>query len=393
MRRLLSPSLGLFSAATGLLLISRDEDNVLRPLQIVINELSWVSAAVGVVAIIAGTITRPRSWLGVLSGIFGTAVSLKPFVVHRAVAEDMASAMRAGLGRDYETQIPPIIRRRLQPSVWSWRHAFGERHREVHAHITTDIPYACPDGKSLKLDVYQPVEPPAVGTSYPAVIVVHGGGWRNGDKSDYFVWNNRYLASLGYVVFDIQYRLSPQSQWPAQLRDIHAAVRWVKSHAEAYQIDKTRIALLGRSAGAHLALMAAFRAEEAEQVQAVISFYGPANMKWESLASDSPIVELIGGRWEDLPAEYTDANPLDWVRDDLPPLLVIEGGMDTLVPNIHGDMLRERFASTNSCYVLLRLPWARHGFDAVPYGIGSQLVQYHVDRFLAHAFYGRPQSA
>ena len=95
----------------------------------------------------------------------------------------------------------------------------------------------------------------------------------------------------------------------------------------------------------------------------------------------------MGGRYEDMPERYTDATPIDWVRDNLPPLLIIEAKNDTIVPNHHGDKITKRLAVTNTPYVHIRLPWARHGFDAVTFGLGAQLAQYHMDRFLACTFF------
>ena len=265
---------------------------------------------------------------------------------------------------------------------------FGKHLRDSRARVWRDITYAQPQGIPLKLDVYEPMTKPVRGESYPAIIVIHGGGWQNGDKQEYFEPTNRYLANLGFVVFDVQYRLSTVAKWPAQLADTQAAIQWVRDCANEYHVDPHQIALLGRSAGGHLALMAAMKADAATQVQAVISFYAPNDMKFANLTSASSIYNLIGGRFEDMPEAYIDATPLDWVRDDLPPLLIIEAKMDTIVPNkYHGDKMIKRLAVTTTPYVQIRLPWARHGFDAVYVGLGWQLVQYHLDRFLASVFF------
>src|SRR6185436_9205212 len=145
-----------------------------------------------------------------------------------------------------------------------------------------------------------------------AIIVFHGGGWRNGDKQQYFEPTNRYLANLGFVVFDVQYRLSGVAKWPAQLEDARTAIQWVRDCAGDYHVDPHQIALLGRSAGGHIALMAAFRADAATQVQAVMAFYTPTDLKFANLTSASSIYNLLGGRFEDMPERYTDATPIAW---------------------------------------------------------------------------------
>jgi acetyl esterase/lipase len=90
------------------------------------------------------------------------------------------------------------------------------------------------------------------------VIVVHGGGWRSGERSDFPSWN-AWLADTGYVVFDIDYRLSPPPAWQDAPADVACAVGWVKENAARYGVDPERVALMGRSAGGHLVLLAAYR--------------------------------------------------------------------------------------------------------------------------------------
>ncbi len=388
MRRFITTTFGLFSAAAGILLIRKDEENgLLRPVQIVINELSWFPALLGAIAVIWSLVGKPRLWLGLLTGAFGTALSLKPFLEYRAAAEDAASAMRAGLGRNYESKIPFDVQQRLLPATITVPNIFGAHLRAARARVWRDVVFATPNNHPLKLDVYEPMEKPVMGDSYPAIIVIHGGGWQNGDKQEYFEPTNRYLANLGFVVFDIQYRLSGTAVWPAQLEDIQMAIRWVRDCAGEYQVDAKRIALLGRSAGAHIALMAAVKASAETQVQAVIAFYAPTDLKFEGLTTASSIYNLIGGSYEAMPDAYTDASPVDWIRDDLPPLLIIEAKMDTIVPSHHGEKITKRLVQTNTPFVHLMVPWARHGFDAVTFGLGAQLVQYHMDRFLAQTFF------
>ncbi len=387
MRRLLALVLGGMALAGGILIHRPDREGRLRQLQIGLNELSWLPASLGLLAVLLAILGSPWLWLPLLLGGAGTLLSLKPFIDHRAAAEDMASAMRMGLGRDYESRIPSAVRLRLLDTVWSLPNALGARERSTRVGIWRDLEYACPDGHPLLLDVYEPSLPPLVGDRYAAVIVLHPGGWREGDRGGWFEASNRLLAQQGYKVFDVQYRLSNRVKWPAQLHDVQSAIRWVKAHADQYRIDPNRVALLGRSAGGHLALMAAMRAEADTQVQAVVSIYGPLNMKWPDLEPDSAIIDLVGGRYPEKADAYTDANPLDWVRDDLPPLLLVEAMQDTLVPYVHGDLMLKRLLATNTRYVFLRVPWARHGFDALSFGLGAQLIQYHLDRFLAWSFY------
>jgi acetyl esterase/lipase len=230
---------------------------------------------------------------------------------------------------------------------------------------------------------------PARGSRYPALITIHPGGWRDGDKGSWFEPRHRRLAAQGYVVFDIQYRLSGVAKWPAQLEDVKSAVRWVRQHAESYRVDQERIGLLGRSAGAQLAVMAAAHPDADTVVQAAVGLYGPMNMQWDYETMDEAIPALMGGLRRDMPEAYTAACPNDQVHAGMPPLLVVEGRRDAIVPPAyHGDPLAARMAFLDAVFVLLRIPWSRHGFDGVPFGLGAQVTDYHIDRFLAWSLYG-----
>ena len=109
------------------------------------------------------------------------------------------------------------------------------------------------------LDAYLPAEDDA---ARPAIIVIHGGSWSSGDKSDFPRWNG-WLVEHGFAIFDIQYRLAPQPNWQTATSDVKCAIGWVKRNADHYGVDPDRIALLGRSAGGHLALLAAYTSREA----------------------------------------------------------------------------------------------------------------------------------
>jgi acetyl esterase/lipase len=375
---------GALAAAAGILMTLPDRIEALRPIQIGVNELSLFSTLLGLAAMVGGFLSRPVAWAAIFLGGVGTALSIRPFLLYPVVARDMTSAMRAGLGKDYEAQIPQPILSRFPLSSWSLDNSLGKRERTPRAKLTQRVPYTEVNGRALTLDIYQPTSEPVLGSQYPAMIVIHGGGWRNGEPGSWFTPHNHYFASQGYVVFDIEYRLSGEAKWPAQFEDVKGAIQWVKDHADVYRIDPARIALLGRSAGAHLALMAGYCVEG---IRAIVSLYGPAELRWTDLKPESAIVGLMGGTFEELPDAYQGATPLNLVRDNLPPTLIIEGGLDTIVPYHHGDRLAGQLAFTNTPFALLRVPWSRHGFDAVLAGVGSQLVYHHLDRFLAWSFY------
>ena len=136
----------------------------------------------------------------------------------------------------------------------------------------------------LMLDFYRP--PGAAGRSpRPCAVVIHGGSWVHGNRLDDGTkrWLNDWLVGLGYAVASIDYRLSPQFQWPAQRDDLLAAVRFLRDHGGALGIDGDRLVLLGRSAGAQMAIAAAY-AEVIPGVRGIVDIYGPTDfdLTWDA---------------------------------------------------------------------------------------------------------------
>src|SRR5258705_13188266 len=117
-----------------------------------------------------------------------------------------------------------------------------------------------------------------------AIVVVHGGAWRHGDKGEN-PWSNQWLVERGYLVLDIQYTLAPVADWRVPVKDVQCAVAWLRVHAAELNVDPERVTLLGRSAGGHLALLAAYLPDEANPCaapggapEAVIAFYAPTDL-------------------------------------------------------------------------------------------------------------------
>ncbi len=391
MRRWLSASLGFVATILGTLIVLPRINETIWRLQLVLNEFPYSVTALGLFA----AFKRPRTGIGTAFGLYGAALSLMPLVRVPAAIDDMNTMMREGLGTDYESQIAPEMKKRLASARLSLAGVAGFAYNKNHVSTLYDIPFSETPSRPLKLDVYRPLLAPGDGGKlYPAVIVIHGGSWAHGDKGGYFAPHNRYLASQGYVVFDVQYRFTTldQALWPTQLDDIRAAIRWVKAHAAGFNIDPDRLALLGRSAGAQLALQAAYRAcDDAvdTQVKAVIAIYGPTNLRLTDSTHNERVVALLAGKSYEVPENYADASPLDFARDGLPATLLSHGTMDKLVSPVHSELLLNRLCATDTPVVLLRVPWGRHGFDVFMNGLGAQLTQYHTDRFLAWSLYSQ----
>jgi acetyl esterase/lipase len=287
----------------------------------------------------------------------------------------------------------------------SWSRYFlgtEQAHSLVMIDVQRDVEFASPDGHPLRLDVYQPQANDTSKALLPAVIVIHGGSWSSGIKSD-FAHYNRWLAQDGRVVFDVEYRLAKSEQrFPAQIMDIKCAIAWVKSHAAQYRVDPGRIALLGRSAGGQLALLAAYTANnptlqsnscnaQDTGVSAVISFYGPTDLAWDYTHPGRPDVidtprvleNYLGGPPASEPQAYASASPIEHVNAQSPPTLFLHGGHDQLVLSENVERIIPKLAAAGVPFTYIYLPWANHGFDFNFNGWNSQISQAEISKFLA----------
>lgn len=196
-----------------------------------------------------------------------------------------------------------------------------------------DIAYQVIGSETLLLDAFVPE-----GTGLrPAVILIHGGGWSGGDKKDMeFLY--KPLSEAGFVWFSINYRLAPQHRWPACIDDVRTAIRWVRANAAAYRADAGRIALVGYSAGGHLACLAAVQADQTERVQAVVGIAPPTDHEADSERRGglSPSMQKLLDRPaaldEEARAMLQRISPIQYVNAGLPPFLLLHGTEDNSVP-------------------------------------------------------------
>jgi acetyl esterase/lipase len=274
---------------------------------------------------------------------------------------------------------------------------FGTETGMSAARAPETFTYATQDSRDLKLDAYLPEERQTQPS--PAVIVVHGGSWSAGARSDFPRWD-WWLVGQGFAVFDVDYRLAPQPNWRTATGDVKCAVGWVRANAKQLNVDPQRVALLGRSAGAHLALLAAYSAGEPElppscpgadaPVKAVVSFYGVTDLAWayahpaNQRVIDGPetLRRFTGGTPEDAPDVYRLASPTAHVNARTPPTLLIHGGRDQLVRPENMDILKARLEAAGVPFDALHVAYAQHGFDYNFDGWGSQLVQLLLLTFL-----------
>jgi acetyl esterase/lipase len=252
---------------------------------------------------------------------------------------------------------------------------------------TNAIPFAQPDGVPLSLNLYQP----AVSGRYPALIVIYGGAWQRGTPSNDEDFS-RYIAAQGYVVVAIDYRHAPRYPFPAQLDDVNTAIAFIQSHATEYEIDRDRMVVMGRSAGAHLAMLAAYQ-PHAPKLRAVINYYGPIDLtngyynipNPDPIGSRATLRAFLGGTPDELPELYRQASPYTYATTPVPPTLLIYAKRDHIVQAKFGQALRDRLQQAGNSATYLEIPWAEHAFDAVFNGVSNQLALYHTERFLAWA--------
>jgi acetyl esterase/lipase len=327
-------------------------------------------------------------WVAIACALVGLLLSCWPLIQFPGANQQMERAMQQAFGNDALT-VPAHLAAKFRPQPFVLRDAFtGLRSPETR--YTPDILFAKPDGVSLMLDVYRP----GVGAtqpsprSYPTVVMIHGGAWRTGSPKDNAAFN-QHLAAQGYTVVAISYRLAPQYHFPAQLQDVQTALRFIQAHAAEYEIDLNKLAIMGRSAGGHLAKLAAYQ-PTAPTFKAVISYYGPIDLTagYYDLPNPDPIDapttlrSFLGGSPKELPDLYKQASPIEFLRPSLPPTLLVYGGRDHVMQAKFGRSLSERLLTLNNQAVFLEIPWAEHAFDAVFHGVSNQLALYYTERFL-----------
>lgn len=195
------------------------------------------------------------------------------------------------------------------------------------AEVRQDIVYK--DG--LRLDVRMP---DGAGP-FPVAILVHGGGWVGGGKTEYIHFIFEPLTQAGIASVSIDYRLAPQHKWPACAEDVEAAIQWTFAHAAEYKFDPARVALVGESAGGHLAAYAGIRTTH--KLAAIVSFYGVHDFvarAFQFARIDPNVSALfgIGSLNADTAVVLREASPYTHVRAGLPPFLMIHGTADSAVP-------------------------------------------------------------
>lgn len=250
-----------------------------------------------------------------------------------------------------------------------------------------NIEYKKVDSISLQLDLYKlkKLEQPA-----PVMIFIHGGAWKSGKRSDYLTYLIDY-AKKGYITVTVSYRLAKVAKFPAAVQDVNCAVQWIREHAGDFGIDARRIALVGGSAGGHLAMMAGYAEDEplfnegcntknSTKVKAVINLYGVADLTTEESKIRKEPLNFIGGTFEEKPEMYRMASPRFFITPDDPPTLTFHGTIDLIVPVSQSDSLDSWLKKAGVSHEYHRLKGWPHTMDLSTKV--NEYCQFYIDGFL-----------
>jgi len=236
--------------------------------------------------------------------------------------------------------------------------------------------------RSEKLDLYLPKNR-KTGEKSPAVLLIHGGAWKEGDKRQpREIEFGTTLAENGYVAASVNYALRSAGKFPINLQDCKNGIRYLRAHADELGIDPNRVAVMGGSAGGHLSLMVAYTGNDSalgphkpypgvsDKVSCVIDFYGitdiesrkktdPDGKPTQPKDVDSEVQSIFGST----PADWKKASPIGHLRKDLPPTLILHGKKDTTVDRDQSQLLADALKKVGAEYELVWLNQAGHSFS------------------------------
>jgi len=244
----------------------------------------------------------------------------------------------------------------------------------TNVRVETNVPYLGAT-REEKGDLYFPLRMPK-DHKLPAILIIHGGGFNDGDKARPRELNlATNLVLQDYVCMSINYKLRRKAgdvTWPQAVYDAKAAVRWLRKNAERLGIDPNRIGVIGGSAGGNLAAMLALTQPKdgfdlpepnggvSSAVSCAVDFYGAVKLM------DYHDMKMFNQTRAEAPALYIKASPVTYARKDAPPLLIVHGTADTVVPATQSQALDEALTKVGAAHDLVLVPDAPHTFDLQP---------------------------
>ena len=258
-----------------------------------------------------------------------------------------------------------------------------------------NIEYSNPDDQHLQLNMARPKE----GTGpFPAVICIHGGGFRAGSREG-FNGLCLQLAEKGYVAVTVSYRLAPKYQFPGAVHDVKAAVRWLRANAKTYHIDPDRIGTTGGSAGGHLAQFLGVtsgvkkfegdggNAEFSSSVKCVVNFYGPSDFtkSYNASVDAKDVLPLfLGGNLEQERHRHIESSPLYWVTPEAAPTLFVHGTNDAYVALEQAEWIVDRMQAADVEATLMTIEGGDHGFRTSTPDVQQKIENARIEFFEKH---------
>lgn len=269
------------------------------------------------------------------------------------------------------------------------------RPASVAVKVQSDVVYGRAGGEDLKLDVYFPTNAP--GRRLPVVMYVHGGGWVMGSKAMLSMMPGpTELLRRGYLVVAIDYRLAPQSKFPAMIEDAKCAVRFLRAHADDFRLDPKRIGVMGDSAGGHLvALLGLTDAsdgfegdgwnDQSSAVQAVVDLYGPTDFAdGKTNYVTIKLVQEAFGATNAADPVLVRASPVTYITGHAPPFLILHGDHDGLVDIKQSEELNLRLQAAGDISTFVVITNFAHGYT--PWGLTTIPDDQELARMIADFF-------
>ncbi|MFV0277401.1 MAG: alpha/beta hydrolase fold domain-containing protein [Parahaliea sp.] len=373
-----------------------------------VTELTAIVAALQALVVLCfasfGALGEPVGALGMTLMLLAWG---RMYQLHRLARQSgpvLQRALDEGLGGDFREAIPAGRRVSGTPEITLstfFRPFRFSRPGVIHE---ADIAYGDAGERNL-LDIYRPASTPAA--PCPVLLQVHGGGWTVGHKQEQAQPLMYCMARRGWVCVAINYRLSPQFHFPAHIIDVKKAIAWVREHIAGYGGDPGYIAITGGSAGGHLTALAALSANDPAyqggfedvdtRVAAAIPFYGvydflehegqPLNRSMKRHLE----TKVIGCTPKENPELWRQASPVERIRADAPPFMVIQGECDTMVSRAAAEHFSRQLCAVSAQPVVFAgLPGAHHAFD-IPNSVRTEHTIWQVAQFLEWAYARRGQ--
>ncbi|MDT8300566.1 MAG: alpha/beta hydrolase fold domain-containing protein [Sedimentisphaerales bacterium] len=274
--------------------------------------------------------------------------------------------------------IKPIVKEAFKPELTEPLALHSKESEGKRTYL--DVEYVPGGHERQKLDIYLPEHGTDTGP-LPVVVWIHGGAWRAGNKKN---CRSKVFLKDGYAAASINYRLSQHATFPAQIEDCKAAIRYLRANAKKYNIDPDRIGVWGSSAGGHLVALLGTTSDiqgfdkgpnlhVSSRVQAVCDFFGPTDFtkmsnfesRMDHDAADSPESILVGGPVQENKEACKRANPITYVSRNDPPILIVHGDKDPLVPHNQSELLYEALKKAEVDVKFHTVKGGGHGFKDV----------------------------